>query len=612
VKSSIARKRVRIRAAVLGGMSLAAVLAAAGPASASYTGGVESGTLTLRGDGAGDTLVLAPSGPETLTVDVGGDGTAEFSFDRTTFTAIDVLAGGGDDVVRMIGSFPEEQTTINGGSGADTLTGSIGDQTLIGGTGNDVVTGGDGDDTAPLGTGNDRFTWNPGDDNDTVEGESGTDELDFNGSNAAELIGVAPNGSRVRFTRNIANVVTDLGGVERIAYAALGGADVVTVEGTAGTDLDVVDADLAGFGGTGDAAIDTVVATGTDGADSFSVGESDGLVAVEGTGALVRTTGAETQDDVVVRTLGGADEITGGIGMPGPATVNVDGGDGADVTTFDGTGGDDQLPVVANGAEVSTVVTGTARLDTLAVEDLVLRGLGGADTITSVGNVAALTRLTMDGGSGADELRGGNGADLLLGGSGDDRVDGNQGLDIGFLGSGEDHFQWDPGDGNDSVEGESGTDVFDFNGSSIGELLEVSADGERVRFTRNIANIVTDLGGVESLALRPVGGADTVAVNDLAGTDLEIAGVDLSAVAGGGDGEADTVDVRGTAAPDVVRAEKSGAQVRTRGLAAQTRITGSEVARDTLRLTTLAGDDRVTVDDVFDLIIPVVDLGADS
>ena len=293
------------------------------------------------------------------------------------------------------------------------------------------MTGGDGNDTALLGSGNDRFTWNPGDDDDVVEGDSGSDELDFNGANAAELIGVAPNGSRVRFTRNIANVVTDLGGVERIAYAALGGADVVTVEETAGTDLDVVDVDLAGFGGTGDAAIDTVVANGTDGADSFSVGESDGLVAVTGRGALTRVTGAESQDDVLVRALGGADEITGGIGMPGPATVNVDGGDGADVTTFEGTAGADQIPVVANGAEVSTVVTGTARLDTLAVEDLVLRGLGGADTITSVGNVAALTRLTMDGGSGADELRGGNGADLLLGGSGDDRVDGNQGVDIG-------------------------------------------------------------------------------------------------------------------------------------------------------------------------------------
>ena len=70
--------------------------------------------------------------------------------------------------------------------------------------------------------------------------------------------------------------------------------------------------------------------------------------------------------------------------------------------------------------------------------------------------------------------------------------------------------------------------------------------------------------------------------------------------------------VNGTAEPDVVRVEKSGTQVRTRGLAAQTRITGSEVARDTIRLNTLAGDDRVTIDDVFELIIPVVDLGADA
>ena len=50
----------------------------------------------------------------------------------------------------------------------------------------------------------------------------------------------------------------------------------------------------------------------------------------------------------------------------------------------------------------------------------------------------------------------------------------------------------------------------------------------------------------------------------------------------------------------------------TTGLAAQTRIVGSEPT-DTLRVNTLAGDDDVTVaPDVSELISPVVDLGADD
>jgi len=55
-----------------------------------------------------------------------------------------------------------------------------------------------------------------------------------------------------------------------------------------------------------------------------------------------------------------------------------------------------------------------------------------------------------------------------------------------------------------------------------------------------------------------------------------------------------------------------GPEVFTEGLAALVRITGSEQA-DTLSIRTLAGDDDVTVAaDVFGLITPIPDLGADG
>ena len=60
-----------------------------------------------------------------------------------------------------------------------------------------------------------------------------------------------------------------------------------------------------------------------------------------------------------------------------------------------------------------------------------------------------------------------------------------------------------------------------FNGSAANERMEASANGGRVRFTRDIANIVMDLDDVESIVAKALGGTDTVTVNDLSGTDLE-------------------------------------------------------------------------------------------
>ena len=62
---------------------------------------VQGGTLELIGNGAGDKLSLAssPSDPGQLLVDVGEDGTIDFAFNRSTFDAIDVQAGGGNDTV---------------------------------------------------------------------------------------------------------------------------------------------------------------------------------------------------------------------------------------------------------------------------------------------------------------------------------------------------------------------------------------------------------------------------------------------------------------------------------------------------------------------------------
>ena len=608
-------RRALALAALTGACLVAALGLATDQASADYTAQVQAGTLQLTGDAASDTLTLA-QGTTANTVAVLVNGQLVSTFDRATFTAVAVDARGGNDTVNVQNmSSALENVTIDGGAGDDTLTGGNGAETFIGGAGNDFVDGNIGADTAQLGTGNDTFQWDPGDGSDTVDGQSGKDTLAFNGSNIGEHIGVAANGSRVRLTRDVAGITMDLNGIESTAVRTLGGSDTVTVGDLTGTDLAATNVDLSGFDGNGDGAADTVIAQGTDQADDVSVGSSAGSVFVDGPSGRVTVSGNEAAlDNLTAATLGGADTINAGVAFNGPIPVTVDGGDGADTTTYSGTNADDTIGIARNGTAAVALFTPTSQpINNTAVEDLVVKGLGGADTITGQNGIGTLTHLTLDGAGGDDQLRGGDGADTLLGGAGDDFVDGNIGADTAQLGGGADTFQWDPGDGSDTVEGQGGKDTLAFNGSNIGEEIHVAANGSRVRLTRNVGVITMDVNDVESTNIRALGGADTITVDDLAGTDLNAANVDLSAFDGTGDASADTVVLNGSDKAERVRVNRAGDQVLTTGLAAQTTIAGSEAALDTLRVNTLGGRDDVQVaPDVSTLITPVVDLGADQ
>jgi hypothetical protein len=80
-------------------------------------------------------------------------------------------------------------------------------------------------------------------------------------------------------------------------------------------------------------------------------------------------------------------------------------------------------------------------------------------------------------------------------------------------------------------------------------------------------------------------------------------------------GEDDQADAVIPTAPATRTRSACGASAPSRPCAASeptTRITGGELALDTLRLQTLGDSDSVEVGDVWDLITPVVDLGADE
>lgn len=221
---------------------------------------------------------------------------------------------------------------------------------------------------------------------------------------------------------------------------------------------------------------------------------------------------------------------------------------------------------------------------------------GGSDVvrIDEVNGAFTNTEITtIKGGSGNDTLVGGSGAETFDGGDGDDIIQGRQGSDVAFLGSGADVFRWDPGDGNDTVEGQGGVDTLLFFGSNAAENIDITANGARVRFTRNVANVTMDLDDVEKVEFRALGGADNVVVGSVAGTDLTQAVVDLRGPNGGGDEAADTITVTATNAADVFGAAGDAGGVAVFGLQAAVQVFFAEVANDRLTLNALGGDDVV-------------------
>ena len=411
------------------------------------------------------------------------------------------------------------------------------------------------------------------------------------GDAAANTIAISRNAAGLILVNG--GAVPVAGGAPTVANTALirvfglGDDDVISLNETNGA---LPRANLSGGAGND-------VLTGGAGADQlFGQAGQDTLLGKGGTDLLFgggetdTLTGGDADDQAFGQ--GGSDRM---IWNPGDDTDLNEGGGGVDTVEVNGGDGAEQFAATANGTRVRFDRLNPApfAIDIGTSENLVVNANGGDDSFSATGNLAALIKITADGGAGNDTLLGSNGVDLLLGGDGSDFADGQQGNDIALLGAGDDTFQWDPGDGSDTVEGQDGTDTMLFNGSNAGEIFEASANGGRARFTRNVANIVMDLNDVESIDLNTLGGADTVTVNDLSGTDVVELNGDLAGAIGGtaGDGELDNVIVNGTSGDDVVVVTRSGSRVSVLGLAARVNVADAEAANDRLTVNALGGDD---------------------
>jgi hypothetical protein len=518
---------------------------------------VKKGVLTVTGSAGPDaiTIRLRQGDPATLEVDLGADGTADYAFNRSLFTSITVSGVGGAD--RLVadsvnGPFTDtEATTLDGGNDGDVLIGTVGSERLVGGAGEDLLSGGVGTDVVLAGDGADLVTWEPGGGSDTVDGGTGADRLLFQASNASEAIGLSATAAgHVRLTRDIAAVTMDLAGIEALDLRLLGGTDTVTATDLRSAGLNTVTTDLSGPAGDDAATDEVAVPTGV------TVGRDGSATVVDGLGAQLRVVNGGSGDRVHVTGTSAADE-----------RVTVAGTDGVDGITAVTDGTD----VLVQGA------TPGVELRLTASDLLDVRLAGGDDSYATIGSVAGLVSLHVDGGDGADVLSGGAGPEALSGGPGDDLL------------------AWQPGGGSDTLDGGAGDDQLAFHCSNVSEIVDLSANPDgHVRLARDIGNVVLDVAGIETADLGLLGGSDHVLVDDLTGTGLATVNADLSDSLGASDGLDDEIVLFGTPADDTVTVTGDSGAVVARGLPATVRISGADPTLDLLTVYALRGNDSVT------------------
>jgi len=291
------------------------------------------GVLAVKGTKGSDkiTLRLKAGNAGIVQVDVGDNGSADFSFKRRKIVKISVDARAGGDLVRIDesnGVFTDTvSTSIAGAGGNDTLLGGAGAERLLGGDGRDSLDGNGGNDRAALGAGADTFVWDPGDGSDLIGGGAGVDTMRFNGADAPEQVDLSANGTRLKFFRVQANITMDTDGLERVDFNALGGADTVTVNDLSATDVTDVRVDLAStLGGTaGDGQADQVVVNGTDGDDAIIVNGDASAVTSSRKGKTVTILHPEPGDRLDVNTLAGNDSVDASGLAAGAIQLFVDG-----------------------------------------------------------------------------------------------------------------------------------------------------------------------------------------------------------------------------------------------------------------------------------------------
>ena len=469
------------------------------------------------------------------------------------------------------------------------------------------------------------------------------DDIAVQGSDQFDSISARPFNDQVRVEGLDASIVVE---------NARASDDRLTVFGRGGTDFIQAGADLGSLvavtldGGdgsdviTGSAAADTLrggpgpdAVTGGkgtdvvdlgDGNDLFTRGPDDGFDRIEGGAGVDEVNGSGTAADDAIEVggllsravlrfgIGSGQADTGGV-----ETFSINPLQGTDnVTVRDLTGSAAKtVHVFLNAADLrvdTATVVGSNQADTIKLATSgTMQVVSGLAATVNLINPERGEKVSIDARDGADTidatgvakdkiqpiLKGGAGNDTIIGSSSDDLISGGTDVDVALMGGGLDTFTWGPGDGNDIVEGQAGTDFLQMNGSGGNDRFDVLPVGGRTRVTRDIENVNVDLGGLERIDILPGPGGDIMRVGDLSGTATDRVDFNLMVARGqiGGDNLIDRVFIDGTFGNDTINVNGAGPDVRTSGLAAITTVRGTDPELDRLHVDTKPGLDTLTV-----------------
>ncbi|WP_188916187.1 cadherin domain-containing protein, partial [Caulobacter rhizosphaerae] len=352
------------------------------------------------------------------------------------FANVVVAGGATGDILNFTGVALDGVAEIQGGAGADTITGSSGVDVIDGGNDGDTIHGGAGDDIIIGGrvsgnSGNDLLYGDDGDDTflffvnpqvDSYYGGNGWDKIQAGQAGVQLNIGLGPSVSATLQVEEIS-----AGGFTGVSIALQ---DRYTGSSWLGQTLDFSAVKLTGI----------AYLAGTLGADNIITGADDDTV-VGGDSADVIQTGAGAD---YLRGDAGNDTLRGGLGndtlIGGVGDDSSFGDDGDDVFSFTGTGlgydavtggaGDDVITALANGtviglrsfSEIETITAG-------GFTGVSILGSTGADLL-DFSTVSVVGISTFNAGAGADILIGTAAADTILGGDGDDILAGGDGDDV--------------------------------------------------------------------------------------------------------------------------------------------------------------------------------------
>ncbi len=492
--------------------------------------------------GEGDIVAVTDGGGGRVTVArSAGTLLGDFSLDIGTVEAIELNLLDGDDVVDASAS--PIGLTINGGNGADSLTGSAFDDFVNGDDGDDTLAGLDGVDAIAGGLGADTIR---GDDSASATGGADT------------IVGGVAN-PVVTFQTNFGDIP-----IELFADQA---------PNTVASFLDYVNDD--------------------DYINSFIHRSIPGFV-IQGGGFITSETTFNQATTVVTPVPTNPPILNEGNGVGNRSNLRgtiSTAQQGGNINTFtsqwfvnlvdnDGSGINnlDSVPHVVFGNVLDMTVpdliaalttfniaaqTGNGALTDVPLSDTPA-SLNGDFVVVSGVTVSIVPSSTSTETDGNDLIFGAAGADSIFGSDGDDTIVGDGGNDTLDGSTGNDQFTWNNGDGSDMIDGGDGTDVQTVN------FGDVAAEGDQVTVTDGGAGRVDvnrsagatlgafslDVGTVETFELNLLDGDDVfdgsaspigLTVNGGDGSDT-ITGSDLSDTISGGLG-ADTL--RGESAVSV-------------------------------------------------------------